>query len=68
MPIQQNPEEILEMAKRAFDAYQRSETKAEVEDIMVRYGKNGIGYRKLCRILFSKVPIERALKGPAATE
>ena len=55
-------QESLKLAKEAVEAYQRSETRSEVEEVMVRYGRNGIGYRKLCRILFSKMPIEKALR------
>jgi len=56
-------EEAAEVARRALEAYQRSETRAEVEDIFVRYGKNGIGYRALCRIIFSHMAVDKALRG-----
>lgn len=55
-------EEALEIARRAQQAYQAVETKAEVEDIFLRYGKNGIGYRALCRVLFSKMAPETAVR------
>jgi hypothetical protein len=56
-------QEALQIASRAQNAYNRAETKAEVEDIFLRYGKNGVGYRPLCRILFSHIAPETALKG-----
>ncbi len=54
-------EEALKIAEKAFERYQRAETKGEVEDIFIQYGRGGIGYRPLCRIFFSKMPMEKAL-------
>jgi len=63
MARQLNFDEAVQIATRALESYQRVETKAEVEEIFIRYGKNGIGYRPLCRILFSHMAIERAVRG-----
>jgi len=54
-------EEASNIAQKALERYQRAETKGEVEDIFIQYGRDGIGYRPLCRIFFSKMPIEKAL-------
>jgi hypothetical protein len=55
-------EESLEIAQKALLRYQQAETKAEVEEIFTKYGKDGIGYRPLCRMLFSHMAPEKALK------
>ena len=55
-------EEAVNIARKAIERYQRAETKGEVEDIFLQYGKDGIGYRPLCRIFFSKMAIEKALR------
>jgi len=54
-------EEALNIAQKALERYQRAETKGEVEDIFLQYGRDGIGYRPLCRIFFSKLSMEKAL-------
>ncbi len=55
-------EEAIEIAKKAMQRYQQAETKGEVEDIFIKYGREGIGYRKLCRLFFSHMPVEKVLK------
>lgn len=52
----------LQIANEALEAYKKAETKAEVEEIFIRYGRQGIGYRPLCRIFFSQMPPENAVK------
>lgn len=40
----------------------RVETKAEVEEIFIKYGRDGIGYRPLCRLFFSHMSPEKAIR------
>ena len=55
-------EQAVEIANKAIMRYQQAETKGEVEEIFTKYGREGIGYRPLCRILFSHMHIEKALR------
>lgn len=55
-------EEALEIANKALLRYKQAETKAEVEEIFVKYGRDGVGYRPLCRMFFSNMSPEKALK------
>ena len=55
-------EEALDIAKKALLRYKQTETKAEVEEIFTKYGRDGVGYRPLCRMFFSHMSPERALK------
>ena len=55
-------EQAIEIAKKALTRYQQAETKAEVEEIFVKYGREGIGYKPLCRMFFSHMPADRALR------
>jgi len=54
--------EALNIAQKALERYQRAETKGEVEDIFLQYGRDGIGYRPLCRLFFTKMSLEKALR------
>lgn len=58
MTYEQGPE----IAKKALERYQRAETKAEVEEIFIKYGRDGTGYRPLCRMVFSNLPPQKVLK------
>ena len=62
MPQEMTYEEALQIASKALLRYNQAETKAEVEEIFVKYGREGVGYRPLCRMLFSKMSPEKALK------
>jgi len=55
-------EQALEIANKALERYQRAETKAEVEEIFIKYGRDGIGYRPLCRMFFSHMSPEKAIR------
>ena len=55
-------EEAKEIVQKAMERYERAETKGEVQDIMLQYGQGGVGWKPLCRVLFAKMPIEKALK------
>jgi hypothetical protein len=55
-------EEALKIAQRALEAYKRVETKAEVEEIFIRYGREGIGYKPLCRMFYSHMPPSNAVR------
>ena len=55
-------DDAFKIAQRALEQYERAETKGEVEDIFIRYGRGGIGWKPLCRICFSKWPLKKALK------
>lgn len=55
-------EQAQEIAKKALIRYQQAETKAEVEEIFIKYGRDGVGYRPLCRMFFSHMSLEKALK------
>ena len=43
-------EEALRIANKALNEYQLAETKADIEEIFIKYGRHGIGYRPLCRM------------------
>lgn len=58
MTYEQGPE----IAKKALERYQRAETKAEVEQIFIKYGRDGTGYRPLCRMFFSHMSPEKAIR------
>lgn len=62
MPEQISFERALQIANGALEAYKQAKTKQDVEDIFIKYGRNGIGYRPLCRMLFSKRPPEVAVR------
>ena len=55
-------QEALNIAQKALERYQRAETKGEVEDIFLQYGRDGIGYRPLCRLFFTKMSLEKSLR------
>jgi len=55
-------EQALDIANKALLRYQQAETKAELEEIFTKYGRHGIGYRPLCRIFFSHMAPEKAVK------
>jgi peptide methionine sulfoxide reductase MsrA len=55
-------EQALEIANKALLRYKQSETKGEVEEIFIKYGRDGVGYRPLCRMFFSHMSPEKALK------
>lgn len=55
-------EQALETANKALVRYKQSETKGEVEEIFMKYGRDGVGYRPLCRMFFSNMSPEKALK------
>lgn len=55
-------EEALRIASVALNEYQLAETKEEIETIFIRYGRQGIGYAPLCRMFFSNMPPERAVR------
>jgi len=48
----------LEIATQALEAYKKAGTKQEVEEIFIKYGRSGIGYRSLCKMFFSQKPPE----------
>lgn len=62
MAMQMTYEQALEIANKALERYQRAETKAEVEEIFIKYGRDGIGYRPLCRMFFSHMSPEKAIR------
>jgi peptide methionine sulfoxide reductase MsrA len=62
MAVQMTYEQALEIANKALERYQRAETKAEVEEIFIKYGRDGIGYRPLCRMFFSHMSPEKAIR------
>jgi hypothetical protein len=62
MAVQMTYEQALEIANKALERYQRAETKAEVEEIFIKYGRDGIGYRPLCRLFFSHMSPEKAIR------
>ena len=62
MVVQMTYEQALEIANKALERYQRAETKAEVEEIFIKYGRDGIGYRPLCRMFFSHMSPEKAIR------
>jgi hypothetical protein len=55
-------EKALQLAQRALDMYKRAETKAEVEEIFIKYGREGIGYKPLCRMFYSHMTPENAVR------
>ena len=55
-------EEALRIANKALDEYQLAETKEDIEEIFIKYGRHGIGYKSLCRMFFSHISPERAVK------
>lgn len=62
MAEQMTYKQALEIAQKAIQRYEQAETKGEVEEIFIKYGREGIGYRPLCRMFFSRMPVEKALK------
>ena len=62
MAVQMTYEQALEIANKALERYQRTETKAEVDEIFIKYGRDGIGYRPLCRMFFSHMSPEKAIR------
>ena len=62
MAVQMTYEQALEIANKALEIYQRVETKAEVDEIFIKYGRDGIGYRPLCRLFFSHMSPEKAIR------
>ena len=62
MPEQLTYEQALDIANKALGRYLQAETKAEVEEIFIKYGRDGIGYRPLCRIFFSHMSPEKAVR------
>jgi len=62
MPEQMSYERALEIAREAIEAYKQAKSKEDVETIFIKYGRNGIGYRPLCRMIFSQRPPEVAVK------
>jgi len=55
-------DQALKIAYEALERYQQAQTKSEVEEIFIKYGRHGIGYRKLCKMFFSGVLPEKAVK------
>lgn len=62
MVVQMTYEQALEIANKALERYQRAETKAEIDEIFIKYGRDGIGYRPLCRMFFSHMSPEKAIR------
>ena len=62
MPEQITREEALRIAARALNEYQLAESKEEIEAIFIMYGRQGIGYTPLCRMFFSNMPPEKAVR------
>lgn len=62
MVMQLTYEQALEIANKALERYQRAETKAEIDEIFIKYGRDGIGYRPLCRMFFSHMSPEKAIR------
>ena len=62
MAVQMTYEQALEIANKALERYQRAETKAEIDEIFMKYGRDGIGYRPLCRMFFSHMSPEKAIR------
>jgi len=62
MAVQMTYEQALEIANKALERYQRAETKAEIDEIFIKYGRDGIGYRPLCRMFFSHMSPEKAIR------
>jgi len=52
-------EAIAKEAQKAFDA---AKTKAQVVEVLKKYGSGGIGYRPLCKLLIGGMSMEKALK------
>ncbi|MCK4785041.1 MAG: hypothetical protein KAV87_14920 [Desulfobacteraceae bacterium] len=55
-------EQALEIAQKAKQRYEQAETKGEIEEIFIKYGREGVGYKPLCRMFFSHMPLEKALR------
>ncbi len=53
------------LAKKAQAAFNKAKTKEEVVEVMKTYGSQGIGYRPLCKLLFSGMAMDKALKAYA---
>lgn len=62
MAAQLTFEQALQIATKALEAYRRAEPKAEVEEIFIKYGRDGIGYCPLCRMFFSHMSPENAVR------
>lgn len=62
MAEQLTREEALRIANKALNEYQLAETKAEIEEIFIKYGRHGIGYKPLCRMFFSNMQPEKAVR------
>jgi len=62
MTGQMTYERALQIANEALEAYKEAKTKTEVEEIFIKYGRKGIGYRPLCRIFFSQMAPELAVR------
>ncbi|MHA1882237.1 MAG: sigma factor-like helix-turn-helix DNA-binding protein [Candidatus Thorarchaeota archaeon] len=55
-------EKALGIAKEALEAYKKAKTRADVEEVFIKYGRGGIGYRPLCRMFFSHRPPESVVQ------
>lgn len=62
MAEQLTREEAFRIANKALDEYQLAATKEDIEEIFIKYGKQGIGYKPLCRMFFSRMSPEKAVK------
>ena len=54
--------EKIKLLKQAQQEYNKATTKTEVEEVLRKYGQEGIGWRPVCRCLIGKQGIESALK------
>ena len=70
MAQQLTRDEALRIARKALDEYQLAATKEEIEEIFLKYGREGIGYKPLCRMFFSAMRPENAVRltGPKNEE
>ena len=55
-------ERAIQIVIEASEEYEEATTKKEVEEIFIQYWKHGIGYAPLCRVFFSQVSPDRAVR------
>lgn len=55
-------ERALQIAKEALETYKQAKTKADMDEIFIKFGRNGIGYRPLCKMFYAQKPPEIAVK------
>jgi len=52
-------EKALQLAKESLEAYKQAKTKADMDEIFIKFGRNGIGYR---HVIYNQAPLaERIL-------